>query len=127
MCTNWCYYTNGNIKVIRIFWEFIFLLTIIVFIFEATTRGYIPIWLAVLIIAIFTIIRATIGIKRGLSRVVRTTFKIGIPITILIIFAITISKGDFRNISGNIFTIIIFTLVLAVIINLFRGFCGNKK
>jgi len=112
----------------RFLWDFIILLSILVWLIGLASQGVIPLKMVALALIGFVFFRA-LGRAQGgmLSRLIRMLFKIGIPLTSLLVFAVLHGKGDVRDVAGILGVLGALFIILVGFYVTFYGFFSSSK
>jgi len=118
--------SSGRERVIMMergwFWDLLVMVAVVLLLLRPTIQGVISPELAALFLALLVTFRA-IGraVGKGLGRAVRLAFTVGLPLTSLLIFAVSYSQGNPREATAILGALGALILMLLGLYIMFRG------
>jgi hypothetical protein len=104
------------------FWDWLFIITLTVFILKLILQGDVPLEFGTLAIIALVAIRALgRGLGGGIGQVVRKTFTIALPIVTAVTIAITYSKGEITHMVALLVVLGALSLMLLALYIMIRG------
>jgi len=112
----------------RFLWDFIVIVTVIVWVLTLFIQGYIPSSLVVLVLLLTPVILALgRGLGGSVSKTVRFLFRVGIVLASLATFLVIFSGGNLRELGAMMGSFLALFLVLIAFYFLFYGLFSRGK
>ena len=111
----------------RIFWDSFVILTVLAWILKLALGGYLSTqWAAIsLVLLIFFI--ATIRIRGSIGRLIRATFRMGLPIASLASLCVTYSSGSEEALSVFFCILTLFIMLIGIYLMFSAPFSDKKR
>jgi len=105
----------------RIFWDFLLIISIGIWILGLTAQGYLPPQYTALFLVGLVFFIAMIKVGGSIGRRIRWLFRISLPIASLLVFGIVYGRGNLEQISGILMNLLVLFVMLFGFYVMFSG------